>query len=218
MPNNTLVRTLADWRQQVGRLAASGLRGTALERALHADEAVRLRFATAFADEFGHRRPVDPPLLAWVLGLTPWREPAPGRIDAVLWHALTVSRPVVEPLGGEGPISPGSRHEGIEVWTEIELGALQALWWHARRMPEMRGRAISLARWIMAELQPDNATNRPWALAVFAELSESGDTEARLYADTLMHNCQVTLGRPDSFSTLILVDAERSLASAPCRR
>jgi hypothetical protein len=64
----------------------------------------------------------------------------------------------------------------------------------------------------MDELQPDNATNRPWAVAAFAEMAVEGDGDAELYADTLLHNCRVTLGRPGLLSTILLLDARRSLA------
>jgi hypothetical protein len=208
------MRTLAEWLTQVENLARAGLRGTRLEQSLDAAAAVRLDFAKTFADDFGHRRAVDPPLLAWVMRVPPWREPDPARLDVRLWHALHSRDLPPEASRGEGPLSPADRRQGIEVWTEIELASLQALWWHARlrRDPTLRERAESLARWLMAEMQPDNATNRPWAVATFAELAAAGDTDAALYADTLLHNCQVTLGRPDLFSTVLLLDARRSLA------
>jgi hypothetical protein len=36
--------------------------------------------------------------------------------------------------------------------------------------------------------------------------------DARLYAETLLHNCQVTLGRADRRSAWILLDAGQELA------
>jgi len=210
------MHTPADWHARVAGLAGAGLRGSELGVALAAGSAFARKFARAFADDFGHRRAVDPPLLAWVLGLRPWMEPAPGRMDIRLWHALSAGTPPPPVEPGEGPLSPQAREEGIEVWTEVELASLQALWWHARRTrrADLGARAESLARWLVAELQPDNATNRPWAVAAFAELGAGGDLDAALYADTLLHNCQVSLGKPDAFSTVLLVDAERCLAGA----
>lgn len=207
------MRTLADWHRHVSNLADAGLRGTRLADALGLDEAGRRAFGEGFADDFGHRRAVDPPLLAWVLRVPPWREPAGSRMDLRLWHALHAGETPELP-GDPGPLSPHAREEGIEVWTEIELASLQALWWLARRTgrADLDSRARSLARWLMDELQPDNATNRPWAVGAFAQLAAEGDGDAALYADTLLHNCQVSLGRPDLLSSVLLLDARRSLA------
>lgn len=209
------MRSLTDWAGQIESVLGRGLRGSSLEPVLGAPEGERLAYARGFADDFGHRRAVDGPLLAWVLDVPRWAEPAP-RVDARLWAAL---RSGVDPLGlvpaGEGPVAPDAREIAIEVWTEIELASLQALWWHAKRAGDggaVRERALSLARWLMAELQPDNGTNRPWAVAAFAELAAGGDVDAGLYADTLLHNCQVSLGKPDLLSTVLLCDAAKCLA------
>ncbi|MEO1585156.1 MAG: hypothetical protein AAFR96_11390, partial [Planctomycetota bacterium] len=63
------------------------------------------------------------------------------------------------------------------------------------------------------EIQPDNATNLPWAVHVFCVLAErDGDADASLYAETLLHNCVVGgAGRPDKLSALILLDSARRL-------
>lgn len=207
------MRTAAEWLRQISALAELGLRGTDLAASLQADADQRLAAAKAFADDFGHRRAVDPPLLAWVFRVQPWLEPRDPRVDILLWHAL--HDPAAFPsLPPQGPLSPASREQGIEVWTEIELASLQALWWHARHEPALLSRAHAQARWLMDELQPDNGTNRPWAAATFAELAAAGDADASLYADTLLHNCQVSLGKPDLLSTVLLVDARRRLAEA----
>ena len=62
----------------------------------------------------------------------------------------------------------------------------------------------------MHELQPDNAINRPWAIPVFIVLSlilegDSDRTMASLYAQTLLHNCSITMGKPDILSSCILL-------------
>jgi hypothetical protein len=209
------MRTLTDWARQIDAVLRSGLRGSSLAPVLGAPESVRAAYARGFADDFGHRREVDPPLLAWVLDVPPWGEPAP-RADARLWAALKTG---ADPLSliprGEGPVAPEAREIAIEVWTEIELASLQALWWHGRGNAAARERAVSLARWLMAELQPDNGTNRPWAVAAFAEMAAGGDVDAGLYADTLLHNCQVSLGKPDLLSTVILLDAAACIRALP---
>ena len=60
--------------------------------------------------------------------------------------------------------------------------------------------------WNMAE--PDNATNRPWALHVFLLASAP---ECQHYAETLLHNCLVTTGEPEPLSAWILLDAANEL-------
>ncbi|MEL6498071.1 MAG: hypothetical protein AAF937_00690 [Planctomycetota bacterium] len=109
-----------------------------------------------------------------------------------------------------GAIQDRSRDDVIELWTERELTLVHAAWmlhgWHAA--------AVASAKWLIHEIQPDNATNLPWAVHVFASLSfdESLD-EAAMYAETLLHNCIVTTGKPDDLSALILLDSARQLRS-----
>ena len=56
----------------------------------------------------------------------------------------------------------------------------------------------------MDNIQPDNATNHPWAVHVFASLAvETGNFEFDLYAQSLLHNCIVGTGKPDAFSAII---------------
>lgn len=211
------MRSIEDWASQINAVLTAGLRGTALEQVLTADDSTRAAYARGFVDDAGHRRVVDRPLLTWVLNIPRWKGPRVDRIDVALWECLL--DPHGDPLSlikidDEGPVAPEAREFGIEVWTEIELASLQALWWDVMSAGdhEPRYRTLSLARWLMAEIQPDNGTNRPWAVATFAELAAGGDTDAAMYADTLLHNCQVSLGKPDLLSTVILLDAKHYLA------
>ena len=97
----------------------------------------------------------------------------------------------------------------IEVWTETELAAVHAAW---SLGPEWRAEARRAAAWLVDNIQPDNATNRPWGVHVFAMLAhETGGAQYELYAQTLLHNCQVMTGRPDDFSAMILLHAARVL-------
>ena len=134
--------------------------------------------------------------------------------EVALWWALAgeevdVSRLV--PAHGDGPLWPDSRSRGLEVWTEAELCGLHALWNLARRdgRPDWARRAEQLREWHLENTQPDNATNRPWALHVFLL---GGAQEGRLYAETLLHNARVT--GPEPFSAWILLDAARELDAA----
>ncbi|MEO0631783.1 MAG: hypothetical protein AAFY46_13825, partial [Planctomycetota bacterium] len=106
------------------------------------------------------------------------------------------------------PMQPRSRDDVIELWTERELTMVHAAW----LLPGWSEAAEASARWLIQEIQPDNATNLPWAVQVFASLTIEEDShEARMYAETLMHNCMVSAGRPDPLSALVLLDAARQL-------
>lgn len=102
----------------------------------------------------------------------------------------------------------------IEVWTEQELSSAHALCWlsDTRSTPVIKSSLDRAAAWYMKTLQPDNATNHPWAIQLFIELSINEPSlelrsSAKLYAETLLHNCQVNLGKPDLLSAHILTDA-----------
>ncbi len=104
----------------------------------------------------------------------------------------------------------------IEAWTERELAALHAAWHvaEARRDRALGERLRRAASWHAANTQPDNATNHPWAIHVFVSLALEGDADAELLAQTLLHNCHVTLGHPDLRSGFILADAAMAVRDA----
>lgn len=196
----------------------------------------RAAFLDGFRDEFLNRRATDRPLLARVLGIDPGPTPppapdAPADPAARVWWALhdEAIQPKDQLLGleaGHEPVGPLVYAEkdssvAIEWRTLDELAGLHALWNLAilRTRADWRNRCLGAARWHLAELQPDNATNQPWALHVFLHLAESaaaeGDAEtasaARFHAETLLHSCQVQQGKPDVVSAVILLDAARTL-------
>lgn len=165
-----------------------------------------------FRDELGHRRATDAPLLARLMGTHPGATPGDLHPDAALWWALHDRSldPVTLIEAADGPLVPSLRRLGMEVWSEGELAALHALSWHADRpgWSYLAARVESAARWHLAELQPDNATNRPWAVHVFADLAHrTGDATAHAHVGTLVHNSVVSLGRPDRLSAVILLDS-----------
>jgi hypothetical protein len=144
---------------------------------------------------------------------------AGGGPDEVLWPAA---------LPGAGPrlrgeadrllaarpgtsLADGTRFLALEVWTECELSALHALsrLVRAEPTPARAARLEELRRWHLEHTQPDNATNRPWALHVFAR---AGDAESSLYAETLLHNMAASDARHEPLSRWILLDAARQLA------
>lgn len=143
---------------------------------------------------------------------------AGGGPDEVLWPAA---------LAGAGPLlrdeadrllaaragSSLADAEGflaLEVWTECELSALHALSRLVRvdPTPARAARLEELRLWHLEHTQPDNATNRPWALHVFAR---AGDPESALYAETLLHNVRASDARSEPLSRWILLDAAREL-------
>ena len=176
-----------------------------------------------FRDELGHSRAVDEPFLRHVCGL-PARAPelkASSPDVALWWMTLDDEASPWPLLDADGThLIPRSDACQIEIWTETELSALHAVWTIAciRHDADLAQRCLVAARWHVAELQPDNATNHPWAIHVFLELWIRSDSpEARLHAESLLHNCLVQRGQPDVFSAIILLDAARTLEGGSVR-
>lgn len=171
-----------------------------------------------FVDEMGHRAPVARALLAHVLDAGPEGVPGGGpELESWRWSLAGGGGQDADARGacpgengpaGEGPLVPGLRGEGIEAWTQAELVALHGLSIGAWDDSAAWRRCDSAARWLMAEVQPDNATNRPWAAHVFLRMwAREGDVDARMYAETLVNNCRVAMGKVDRLSGLILASA-----------
>ena len=157
---------------------------------------------------------------AWIAGDAPAPAQKPPDADELLWRC--VADPGLAGWGEETGLSlgrdalfPALRERAtIEVWTERELAGLHALLWLAVRERDERAmaRLLDAADWHLEHTQPDNATNRAWAAHVFALLASRRDLpDARLYAETLVHNCMVTSGAPDALSAVILRDAAAAL-------
>lgn len=159
-----------------------------------------------------------PGFLNW-LDSSPSRPVANAALDDALWAAVLDES--IDPLPlleseADGPLFAQGTSRTIEVWTERELSGLHALWWiaHRRERGDVRERLANSALWHIDHTQPDNATNRPWAAHVFLQLSfATGNPGARMYAETLIHNCQTTHGVPDALSGLILMDCAEALAA-----
>ncbi|MGP1272488.1 MAG: hypothetical protein ACTS22_04070 [Phycisphaerales bacterium] len=193
--------TLDDWSERFEALAAQTLGG------------VDAGSIEAVASRVTRRRTAG--LLVRVVSSVPGRSPLEpsASLDEVLLGARTglVPAPQAPCCGAEiRPLTDRSPDDVIEVWTEIELAAVHSAW----ALPGWRAASESAARWLLEEIQPDNATNLPWAAHVFAAIAARGNQEARLYAETLLHNCVVGRGRPDDLSALILLDSAALLRSA----
>lgn len=214
--------SLAEHASRLRAVALTGLANTPLE----ADADARLAYLNGFRDEFLNQRTTDRPLLARVLGVDPG--PSPGSEDAAerAWWAL--HDPSIDPASvlldldtpSDAPLVYHANDAGVAIeWRTLdELAALHALWNLAleRGRTDWRARCLGAARWHIRELQPDNATNQPWAVHVFLTLaSDANDDEiahaARFHAETLMHACQVQQGRPDIVSAFVLLDGARML-------
>lgn len=133
--------------------------------------------------------------------------------DVGLWWAVVDPDVNLALLIGEpcyGPLWPQDAYKTIEVWTESELSSLHALWRLARikNSDSLKKRVVELRQWHLQHIQPDNATNRPWALHVFLL---AGSDEEKHYAETLLHNCMVTNAKPDPLSAWILLDSANEL-------
>lgn len=185
-------------------------------------------------DELGHRRDLQPVFFAWrrarLTGQPALaRDPGPtAGLDVRLWAALTDTTIDVDGLLADAASAPrGAADRGallaqglyrtIEVWTETELASLHALsrLGQIRSRADWTARALSIACWHVEHLQPDNATNRPWAVHLFAMLAVCGDPDAGAYAQTLVHNCHVARGKPDALSAHIIADAADALTTFP---
>ena len=183
--------------------------------------------ARGFVDEQGHRRPTDLWLMRWMLRSMgenqnmETSEPAAASdstLDVQLWRTLALNEPATMKIGAGPMQSSEPAMVAIEAWTECELSALHALWHLESRelamnaQPTGRRHSLGVARWHVEHTQPDNATNSPWAIHVFVALAAiEADAEAELYAQTQLHNCQITMGSPDRRSAMILADAARAL-------
>jgi hypothetical protein len=162
--------------------------------------------------------PPDPTLASGTRGeQLLWRacaeEPATGA-------AVRATEDAVDALLGArtGPLLAPDAYLAIEVWAECELSAVHAL----HRLVRLAGgeRRITRARrlseaiaWHLEHTQPDNSTNRPWALHAFL-LADDGSGEAALYAETLLGNMRATEARDEPLSRWILADAARELRIA----
>jgi hypothetical protein len=204
---------LAVWSRRLRAIAEPVLEGTPLVRP--ASFAERQAFADAFADEAGHRRVWDAFLLARLLGL-----PTPPSDEPWLW---SWSETADSPRRREPPFFADPDAWALEQETEKELAGIHGWSWRIReattrdatvRDATVRERSAfdAATDWILANLQPDNATNHPWAIHVFLTRASEGHTDARLYAESMLHNTIVHQSRPDRFSAVILLDAATWLA------
>jgi len=180
-----------------------------------------LELIATFRDERGHRRLIDAPLLHHTLRIPPRTLPPRGSplrsaLDTELWWGL--HDPTFNPCNvlktDTGSLTGDDSAAAIETATQTELAALHALSHFAARDHTLQPRLISAAEWLIASLQPDNATNHPWATHVFLRLEAQGNIDAGLYAQTLVHNAMVSLGRPERFGAVLLLDASRALTES----
>jgi len=166
-----------------------------------------IRMLSALGEPNAGNLPPDPTLLRGDRG------------EQRLWRACMGEAVGLDDLLADrgGPLLAPDAYLAIEVWAECELSALHALFRLAREAgagrPDLLRRARQAAAWHLEHTQPDNSTNRPWALHAFL-LLDSGSGEGRLYAETLLHNMAATEARSEPLSRWILADAARELVIA----
>ena len=178
--------------------------------------AVRTSLLEAGPREHAGRAPAGVAGAAGELALW-WARADPSvDVDAVLAAADPAARPPdVGPAASDGSLLPRDRYRAIEVWTDADLAAMHALWWLARDRgrPDWAARLDEVRSWHLANTQPDNATNRPWAIHVFLL---AGSPEDEHYAQTLLHNALAIDAEPTPLGRVLLHDAadalERTLA------
>lgn len=175
----------------------------------------RDRFISAFRDEFGHRRPIDEPLLRCVLS-RPVRAPSADMpTDERLWWCLA-SRDSFPPRAlrtAGGALTPGFGREPIEFWTEREMRVMHATMNRAiiARDASLFDRVLDAADWLMDNVQTDNATNRPWGIHAVIIRGLLGHTHAEHDAAGMLHAARAATGEADRLSQIILLDAARTL-------
>ncbi|MFM7134334.1 MAG: hypothetical protein ACKO0W_08460 [Planctomycetota bacterium] len=156
------------------------------------------------------RIPPDPTLLSGARG------------EQILWRAATGDAAAdPEPVLSRSPTGPLLAPDAflaIEVWAECELASLHALHRLARLgqgplADAWRARLGRATSWHLEHTQPDNSTNRPWALHVFL-LEGARNPDASLYAETLLGNMLATDARSEALSRWILADAAAELRLA----
>lgn len=199
---------ISDWIRLFRGAARPGLRGTPLLGELPGGDTAA--WVRGFRDEAANRRSVDPFFLSHVLRLRS-RLPDSAGNNAAPWLGLwrsVAGGELIQPRfdRDSGPLFPSLHEQAIEVWTEGELCGVHALSWLARNVPRGEARLRHAARWLIENIQPDNATAHPWGVHVFAWLGQD-DIEADMYAQTLLHNSMAGRSEPDVFSAAILWDA-----------
>lgn len=149
---------------------------------------------------------LDGAIRAAVLG-EPWDGPCTRPETSMWWDRLkgSVSPDNEARWQGDGPLLQQHEAEAIEVWTDAELSALHAAWFVAKS-PAQQERIERAVAWHLEHLQPDNATNRPWAIHVFYL---HGTLEAEHHAATLIHNVQASGGT--TLAGLLLRDAAAAI-------
>lgn len=210
---------------------------------LSRDSIRTLRDPLSFRDERGNARCVDRLLLMRiaarlrvsqeVLVDTDSLHQSPQTQDVLLWRMLArndrttdakpllVGNPEADADDGPAPALVQPEQAGLEVWTETELQGLHALWWLAHERDDAwLSRRIDRARaWLVEHIQPDNATNTPWAVHVFAiAAAETNDAVSDLFAGQLVHNSIVGSGSPDRRSAWVLLDAAAAIRAHLARR
>ncbi|MGD9790540.1 MAG: hypothetical protein AB7Q00_00205 [Phycisphaerales bacterium] len=205
------LNTPEDWTRFLLHAANQGLPAELRDAPVSGDHAKR--FVDRFSDELGHRRTLDRPLLSRLLGLDVESPTPPACTAERLWWSVVGNAEFGLDARAIGPLCGVDERATIETWTEDELAGLHALadLAAAGRHDAWR-RARHHMHWLIAELQPDNATAHPWGVHALAALAiVERNAEARHYAEALVHHSFVNMGRPDRFSACILLDAARTL-------
>lgn len=208
-------QTPSAWSASLAALARPVLIGTPWEAVLGGGGSDPAGLVGSFCDELGHRRAVDRFVLGRLVGCEPEPPGAGASVDVQLWASACGGRAdvpgVIDPAG-DGPLIAIDAQLGIELWTQRELASLHALWWIARRDDGWVDRLDRALRWHVRSIQPDNATGHPWAVCAFIDLWwRTGDGDAQLHAQQLVHTTLIARGVPDRFSALLLIDAAGGL-------
>lgn len=208
----------AEWARLLRALAEPALRRTPLATVPRAP-AEAAAFAAGFRDSAGDTNEFHAPVLARLLGTDPGVPPSSLSPAGALWWDVASRRAPSGPdPASVGPLFPHLRDWGIESWHENELAGAHALWHASTADPAWRLRLDRLVPWLLEEVQPDNATQRPWGVQVFVAAATRGVSGAAAYADVLVHGARVGREHPDAFAAVLLLDAALELEHLPAIR
>ncbi len=191
------------WAERLSALATAGGAG---EPPINRDPALS-------GDENGNRLPIDAYLLARIHGDRPpddRLDQTPRTLALRIWQQACASSPAPITLSASPPLVTSGDFGSIETWTESLLCATHGLGWLSLRdsVAYPRPRVDRELDWLIEHVEPDNATRHPWAVHLFLDAALSRNcAEAMLYAQDLLHACQIDRRRPPWRSAWILRDS-----------
>lgn len=143
-------------------------------------------------------------------------EPGSPGAEHAVWERLRAGDAggALAAVRGDGALLTQGTFRAIEVWTDAELCALHALECLSRRAASASVTARCDQAMVLHfdQVQPDNGTNRPWALHAYVSFAaRHHDARGAWMAESLLHSMLASQARTDSLSQWILAHSLREL-------